>query len=166
MARKLTLDFLKTEAASGSALALAAIAAVLVANSPWSADYFAWLKRWASAVSTSASRRAAARTHGQISRGAARELEMLSAVAVAALDVVGNIVWWKDGGVSFYPPNDPFSVDRSCRVEPVVALAQAERERNYWIARHGGALAAYVQIETELEEAAAALATLNKRAGE
>ena len=46
MARKLTLDFLKTEAASGSALALAAIAAVLVANSPWSADYFAWLKSY------------------------------------------------------------------------------------------------------------------------
>ena len=44
MARKLTLDFLKTETASGSALALAALAAVLIANSPWSADYFAWLK--------------------------------------------------------------------------------------------------------------------------
>lgn len=46
MARKFTLDFLKTETASGSALALAAIAAVLVANSPWSADYFAWLKSY------------------------------------------------------------------------------------------------------------------------
>ena len=46
MARKFTLDFLKTEAASGSALALAAIAAVLVANSPWSGDYFAWLKSY------------------------------------------------------------------------------------------------------------------------
>lgn len=46
MARKLTLEFLKTEAASGSALALAAIAAVLVANSPWSADYFTWLKSY------------------------------------------------------------------------------------------------------------------------
>jgi len=37
---------LKTEAASGSALALAAVAALLVANSPWSADYFAWLKSY------------------------------------------------------------------------------------------------------------------------
>ena len=46
MARKPTLDFLKTEAASGSALALAAVAALLVANSPWSADYFAWLKSY------------------------------------------------------------------------------------------------------------------------
>lgn len=44
MARRLTLDFLKTEAASGLALALAAVAALIVANSPWSADYFAWLK--------------------------------------------------------------------------------------------------------------------------
>jgi len=46
VARKPTLDFLKTEAASGSALALAAVAALLVANSPWSADYFAWLKSY------------------------------------------------------------------------------------------------------------------------
>ena len=46
MARKLTLDFLKTEAASGLALALAAVAALIVANSPWSADYFAWLKSY------------------------------------------------------------------------------------------------------------------------
>ncbi|QYF87190.1 Na+/H+ antiporter NhaA [Brevundimonas sp. PAMC22021] len=44
MARTLTLDFLKTEAASGAALGLAAVAALAVANSPWAADYFAWLK--------------------------------------------------------------------------------------------------------------------------
>jgi NhaA family Na+:H+ antiporter len=42
--RKITLDFLKTEAASAAALALAAVAALLVANSPWSDVYFAWLK--------------------------------------------------------------------------------------------------------------------------
>ncbi len=46
VARKLTLDFLKTEAASGAALGLAALAALAVANSPWSADYFAWLKSY------------------------------------------------------------------------------------------------------------------------
>lgn len=46
MARKITLDFLKTEAASGTALGLAALAALIVANSPWSADYFAWLKSY------------------------------------------------------------------------------------------------------------------------
>ena len=44
MARRLTLEFLKTEAASGAVLGLAALAALVVANSPWSADYFAWLK--------------------------------------------------------------------------------------------------------------------------
>ncbi|WP_087120671.1 Na+/H+ antiporter NhaA [Brevundimonas sp. SH203] len=44
MARRLTLDFLRTEAASGAALALAAVAALIVANSPWAADYFGWLK--------------------------------------------------------------------------------------------------------------------------
>jgi len=42
--RKFTLDFLKTETASGGVLLAAACAALLAANSPWSADYFAWLK--------------------------------------------------------------------------------------------------------------------------
>lgn len=44
MARKFTLDFLKTEAGSGVVLGLAALAALVVANSPWSADYFGLLK--------------------------------------------------------------------------------------------------------------------------
>lgn len=44
MVRKLTLDFLKTEAASGAVLGLAAIAALIVANSPLSEAYFYWLK--------------------------------------------------------------------------------------------------------------------------
>ncbi|CAN7300154.1 Na+/H+ antiporter NhaA [Brevundimonas sp. LjRoot202] len=44
MARKITLDFLKTEAASGAVLGLAALAALIIANSPLSGTYFAWLK--------------------------------------------------------------------------------------------------------------------------
>jgi NhaA family Na+:H+ antiporter len=44
VARKITLDFLKTEAASGVVLGLAAVAALIVANSPLSGTYFAWLK--------------------------------------------------------------------------------------------------------------------------
>jgi Na+:H+ antiporter, NhaA family len=44
VARPNTFDFLKTEAASGAVLGVAALAAILVANSPWSGDYFAWLK--------------------------------------------------------------------------------------------------------------------------
>ncbi|NJC40240.1 NhaA family Na+:H+ antiporter [Brevundimonas alba] len=44
MARKITLDFLKTEAASGAVLGLAALAALIVANSPLSGAYFGWLK--------------------------------------------------------------------------------------------------------------------------
>ena len=44
VARKLTFEFLKTEAASGAVLGLAAVAALIVANSPLSADYFYWLK--------------------------------------------------------------------------------------------------------------------------
>ena len=44
MALKATLDFLKTEAASGMVLGLAAVVALVVANSPLSAAYFGWLK--------------------------------------------------------------------------------------------------------------------------
>ncbi|QQQ17374.1 Na+/H+ antiporter NhaA [Brevundimonas vitis] len=44
MARKLTLDFLKTEAASGAVLGLAALSALIVANSPLAEAYFSWLK--------------------------------------------------------------------------------------------------------------------------
>ncbi len=44
MARKLTLDFLKTEAASGAVLGLAALSALIVANSPLAETYFSWLK--------------------------------------------------------------------------------------------------------------------------
>jgi NhaA family Na+:H+ antiporter len=44
VARRITLDFLKTEAASGVLLGLAAAAALIVANSPLSAAYFGWLK--------------------------------------------------------------------------------------------------------------------------
>ena len=44
MARKITLDFLRTEAASGAVLGLAALAALAVANSPLAGTYFAWLK--------------------------------------------------------------------------------------------------------------------------
>jgi NhaA family Na+:H+ antiporter len=44
VARRITLDFLKTEAASGVVLGLAALAALIVANSPLSGTYFAWLK--------------------------------------------------------------------------------------------------------------------------
>ena len=45
MARRLTLDFLKTESGAGLMLALAAAAAVLAANSPWAARYFAFVSQ-------------------------------------------------------------------------------------------------------------------------
>ncbi len=44
MARKFTLDFLKTETAAGAALGVAALAALLVANSTFGPAYFSWLK--------------------------------------------------------------------------------------------------------------------------
>ncbi len=42
--RRWTLDFLKTEAASGAILGIAALAALIVANSPLGTEYFAILK--------------------------------------------------------------------------------------------------------------------------
>jgi len=44
LSHKITLDFLKTEAASGVVLGLAALTALIVANSPWAGGYFSWLK--------------------------------------------------------------------------------------------------------------------------
>ena len=44
MARRITLDFLRTEAASGAVLGFAALAALVIANSPLSGAYFSWLK--------------------------------------------------------------------------------------------------------------------------
>ncbi len=44
MARKFTLEFLKTEAGSGAVLGLAALSALVVANSPLADGYFGWLK--------------------------------------------------------------------------------------------------------------------------
>ena len=45
MARRPTLDFLKTESGAGLILALAALAAVVAANSPATADYFSFINK-------------------------------------------------------------------------------------------------------------------------
>ena len=50
MALRPTLDFLKTEAGGGAALIAAAILALVLANSPWSADYFALVHHESSIV--------------------------------------------------------------------------------------------------------------------
>jgi NhaA family Na+:H+ antiporter len=44
MARRITLDFLKTESASGVILAVAAAAAIVMANSPWARLYFDFIE--------------------------------------------------------------------------------------------------------------------------
>jgi NhaA family Na+:H+ antiporter len=43
MAKRITLDFLKTESASGAILAAAAVAAIALANSPWAHGYFGFI---------------------------------------------------------------------------------------------------------------------------
>ena len=43
MAKRITLDFLKTESASGVILAAAALAAIALANSPWARAYFGFI---------------------------------------------------------------------------------------------------------------------------
>jgi NhaA family Na+:H+ antiporter len=44
MARRITLDFLKTESASGLILGAAAAAAIVMANSPWAYRYFGFIE--------------------------------------------------------------------------------------------------------------------------
>jgi len=43
MAKRITLDFLKTESASGMILAAAALLAIVLANSPWAGAYFGFI---------------------------------------------------------------------------------------------------------------------------
>src|SRR4051812_40296690 len=45
MAKRITLDFLKTEAASGVILASAALASIVLANSPWAHAYFGFIQQ-------------------------------------------------------------------------------------------------------------------------
>ena len=44
MATRITLDFLKTESASGMILAAAALTAIVLANSPWAGAYFGFIE--------------------------------------------------------------------------------------------------------------------------
>jgi NhaA family Na+:H+ antiporter len=44
MAKRITLDFLKTESASGVILVAAAVAAIAMANSPWAGTYFGFIE--------------------------------------------------------------------------------------------------------------------------
>ncbi len=44
MATRITLDFLKTESASGMILAVAALTAIVLANSPWAGVYFGFIE--------------------------------------------------------------------------------------------------------------------------
>ncbi|MGH6963336.1 MAG: Na+/H+ antiporter NhaA [Phenylobacterium sp.] len=44
MAKRITLDFLRTESASGMILAMAALIAILLANSPWAGAYFGFIE--------------------------------------------------------------------------------------------------------------------------
>ncbi len=44
MAKRITLDFLRTESASGLILAAAAFAAIALANSPWADSYFSFIR--------------------------------------------------------------------------------------------------------------------------
>src|SRR6185369_5260943 len=44
MAKRITLDFLRTESASGAILAAAAGLAIVLANSPWAGAYFGFIE--------------------------------------------------------------------------------------------------------------------------
>ncbi|ASE38433.1 hypothetical protein [Brevundimonas vesicularis] len=44
----------------------------------------------------------------------------------SGLENAGHIVWWKAGGVSYYPEGEAFGVSKSCRVEPLVTAASAQ----------------------------------------
>ena len=44
----------------------------------------------------------------------------------AGLETAGHVVWWKAGGVNYYPEGEAFTVSESYRVEPLVTAASAQ----------------------------------------
>lgn len=44
----------------------------------------------------------------------------------SGLENAGHIVWWKAGGVNYFPEGESFGVSKSCRVEPLVTAASAQ----------------------------------------
>jgi hypothetical protein len=44
----------------------------------------------------------------------------------SGLKTAGHVVWWKAGGVNYYPEGEAFTVSKSCRVEPLVTAASAQ----------------------------------------
>ncbi len=63
------------------------------------------------------------------------EREAVARLADTELEVIGNVVWLKEGGVSFHPAPEPFSVGQSCRVEPLVRLSDALAKADAILAR-------------------------------
>lgn len=60
----------------------------------------------------------------------------------------GHIVWWKAGGVSYYPEGEAFGVSKSCRVEPLVTAASAQARIDGAEARADRAEARIAEIAT------------------
>lgn len=44
----------------------------------------------------------------------------------SGLETAGHVVWWKAGGVNYYPEGEAFTVSESYRVEPLVTAASAQ----------------------------------------
>lgn len=44
----------------------------------------------------------------------------------SGLKNAGRVVWWKAGGVNYFPEGETFTVSESCRVEPLVTAASAQ----------------------------------------
>lgn len=45
---------------------------------------------------------------------------------MSGLETAGHVVWWKVGGVNYYPEGEAFTVSESYRVEPLVTAASAQ----------------------------------------
>lgn len=74
---------------------------------------------------------------------------------------VGHIVWWKAGGVSYYPEGEAFGVSKSCRVEPLVTAASAQAAID---AEKATKEAAYERIDIEMARADAEKARADRLA--
>lgn len=60
-------------------------------------------------------------------------MTILSNANTSGPEYAGHIVWWKAGGVSYYPEGEAFTVSKSCRVEPLVTAASAQAAIDGWV---------------------------------
>lgn len=87
----------------------------------------------------------------------------------AELENAGHIVWWKAGGVSYFPEGESFTLSASCRVETLVTAASALAliaENAALRAQHEAVMAEVAQAGQNLQSQRLALTEAERKLAE